>query len=610
MNARFSRRGAEEQRGKVFSDSTLCRSASLHLCGKYARPLSMLIALGILSGLHEAHGVAIHASADPVKDEPKITEKDREHWAFKPLQTTPGKTSIDDFITPQPQADHATLIRRLSFDLTGLPPSPEAVRTFVHQSHSSHHSYEVLVDQLLASPRYGEHWAQWWLDLARFAETDGFEYDAERGRAWQYRDWVIDALNRDMPFDEFVQKQIAGDLMGDETATGFLFACPDMPDLNKQDERRHVLLNDITTTVGSVGLGLTVGCAQCHDHPYDPISQADFYRLRAFFDNTVLPKERKPLGPSVRVFTEGVPASTVFVRGDFKRPGATIQPAFPRLFGETPPDADRATLAKWIASKDNAIFLRTMANRLWQQHFGQPLAAIPGDLGHQGEAPSNPALLDWLAAELPRQNWSLKKLHKVIVMSKHYQQTALPRKRLTGEMLRDAMLSVSGQLNLKTGGPGVKLPLPKEISDTLLKKQHEVNPDATEHNRRSIHTFARRNLRNPLFELFDRPDAQMSCARRNESTTAPQALMLLNSEFAHGIAAKIAADLTEQHGSDASALITTATLRCLSREPTKHGIEAGQKFLQKQTSLTSSFRDAFADYCLALLNSNEFLYID
>ncbi|MDP1592605.1 MAG: DUF1549 and DUF1553 domain-containing protein [Prosthecobacter sp.] len=564
----------------------------------------------LLLAWSNALAVAIHASADPVKDEPKITEKDREHWAFKPLQSTPGKTGIDDFIAPLPQADPATLIRRLTFDLTGLPPSPEAVRTFVHHSHSSHQSYEALVDQLLASPRYGEHWAQWWLDLARFAETDGFEYDADRGRAWQFRDWVIDALNRDMPFDEFVQKQIAGDLMGDETATGFLFAAPDMPDLNNQDERRHVLLNDITTTVGSVYLGLTVGCAQCHDHAYDPISQADFYRLRAFFDNTVLPKERKPLGPFVRVFTEGVPASTVFVRGDFKRPGATIHPAFPRLFGETPPNADRAVLAKWLASKNNAIFLRTMANRIWQQHFGKPLAAIPGDLGHQGEAPTDPALLDWLAAELPLQSWSLKKLHKVIVMSKHYQQAVAPSKRLTGEMLRDAMLTVSGQLNLKTGGPGVKLPLPKEISDTLLKKQHEVNPDATEHNRRSIYTFARRNLRNPLFELFDRPDAQMSCARRNESTTAPQALMLLNSEFAHTIAAKLVADLNAAHGSDAAALITEATQRCLARQPTKQELEAGQKFLQKQTVLTPSFREALADYCLALLNSNEFVYVD
>ena len=568
------------------------------------------IALALLLAVNHAHAVSIHASADPVKDEPKVTEKDRDHWAFKPLQTTPGKTSIDDFIAPLPQADPAKLIRRLSFDLIGLPPSPEAVRTFVHQSNSSHQSYEALVDKLLASPRYGEHWAQWWLDLARYADTDGFEYDAERGRAWQYRDWVIEALNRDMPFDEFVQKQIAGDLMGDETGTGFLFSAPDMPDLNNQSERRHVLLNDITTAVGSVCFGLTVGCAQCHDHPYDPVSQADFYRLRAFFDNTVLPKERKPLGPFVREFTEGVPASTVFVRGDFKRPGPAIQPAFPRIFGATPPNADRLALAKWITSKDNALFLRATANRLWQQHFGKPLAAIPGDLGHQGEAPTNPALLDWLAAELPRQNWSLKKLHKVIVMSNHYQQASAPRKRLSGEMLRDAMLAVSGQLNLKTGGPGVKLPLPKEISDTLIKKQAEPTADVAEHTRRSIYTFARRNLRHPLFELFDRPDAQISCARRNESTTAPQALMLLNSEFAHQIAAKLATDLTSQQGSEASVLITSATLRCLSRNPTKQEIEAGQKFLQKQTTLTSSFNDAFADYCLALLNSNEFVYVD
>jgi hypothetical protein len=567
---------------------------------------AVCIAITLVLIANHAPGVAIHASANPVKDEPMIREKDRDHWAFKPLQTAPGKTGIDDFINPQPKADPATLIRRLTFDLIGLPPTPQEVSAFTQNPFS----FESVVDKLLANPRYGEHWAQWWLDLARFAETDGFEYDAERNRAWQYRDWVINALNNDLPFDEFVQKQIAGDLMGDETATGFLLAAPDMPDLNNQSERRHVLLNDITTTVGSVGLGLTVGCAQCHDHPYDPISQADFYRLRAFFDNTVLPKERKPLGPSVRVFTEGVPASTVFVRGDFKRPGPAIQPAFPRLFGESPPNADRATLAKWIASKDNVIFLRTMANRVWQQHFGQPLAAIPDDLGHQGEAPSNPTLLDWLAAELPRQNWSLKKLHKVIVMSKHYQQAALPRKRLTGEMLRDALLTVSGQLNLKTGGPGVKLPLPKEISDTLLKKQHEVNPDATEHHRRSIYTFARRNLRHPLFELFDRPDAQMSCARRNESTTAPQALMLLNSEFAQAIAAKLATDLNARHGSEATALITEATLLCLSRQPTKQEKEVGPKFLQKQTAITPNFQAALADYCLALLNSNEFVYVD
>ena len=582
------------------------------------RPKSLFITIAlslIIAG--NVPAVSIHASADPVKDERPIKPEDKEHWAFKPLQMTPGKKGIDDLAKPASlPADPATLIRRLTFDLIGLPPTPEEVTAFVNECRSGstfvirHSSLEALADRLLASPRYGEHWAQWWLDLARYADTDGFEYDTERKHAWQYRDWVIDAFNRDMPFDAFVQHQIAGDLMGDETATGFLFSCPDMPDLNNQSERRHVLLNDIATTVGAVGLGLTVGCAQCHDHPYDPISQADFYRLRAFFDNTVLTKNSKPLGPAVRVFTEGIPASTVFVRGDFKRPGPEIQPAFPRVFGATPAKPDRTALAQWLASKDNALFLRTMANRLWQQHFGKPLAAIPGDLGHQGEFPTNPALLDWLAAELPRQKWSLKRLHKIIVMSKTYQQKSSTPTRLTGEMLRDAMLSISGQLNLKTGGPGVKLPLPKEISSTLLKNQSEITKDVSEHTRRSIYAFARRNLRNPLFELFDRPDAQISCARRNASTTAPQALMLLNSDFAHSIAAKIAAQLNEQHGSDVAALITAATMQCLSRQPTAQEIEIGQKFLQKQTALTPGFREALADYCLALLNSNEFVYVD
>lgn len=556
-----------------------------------------------------AHGVAIHASADPVKDEPQITEKDREHWAFRPLQPTAEKAGLDDFEKPGPQADAATLLRRVTFDLMGLPPTPEEVAAFLKEPGKS---YEAVVDRLLASPRYGEHWAQWWLDLARYAETDGFEYDAERNRAWQYRDWVIDALNRDLPFDVFVQQQIAGDLLpeGEEKATGFLFSCPDMPDLNNQDERRHVLLNDIASTIGSVGLGLTVGCAQCHDHPYDPVSQADFYRLRAFFNNTVLTKTGKQLGPAVRVFTEGVPASTVFVRGDFKRPGPEIQPAFPRLLGETPPQADRAALAKWLTSKDNMLFLRAMANRLWQQHFGKPLAAVPGDLGHQGEAPSNPALLDWLAAELPRQNWSLKKVHKVIVMSQTYQQAVLPRKRLTGEMLRDAMLSVTGAINLKAGGPSARLPYPKEISATLLKNQAEFTKDVTEHQRRSIYTFARRNARNPLFDMFDRPDALISCSRRNESTTAPQALMLLNSEFAQDMASRLAAVLNEAHGSDGEALITEATLRCLARVPTKEELATGQKFLQQQAALAPSFREALSDFCLALMNSNEFVYVD
>jgi len=571
------------------------------------------VLLTMLSGMRQSHAVAIHASADPVKDEPAITDKDRQHWAFQPLAKTDAKASLEKLSPPQSApADWATLTRRVYFDLTGLPPPSDDAETRRLGDAEKEKAYETLVDELLASPRYGEHWAQWWLDLARFAETDGFEYDAERGRAWQYRDWVIQALNEDMPFDQFMQQQIAGDLLpgGNETATGFLFAAPDMPDINNQSERRHVLLNDITTTVGAVGLGLTVGCAQCHDHPYDPVSQADFYRLRAFFDNTVLPKERKQIGPAVRVFTEGVPVSTVFVRGDFKRPGPEIRPAFPRILGQPSENPDRAALAKWLTRRDNVLFLRATANRLWQQHFGQPLAAVPGDLGHQGEAPKNPALLDWLAAELPRQSWSLKKLHKLIVMSPTYLQAKLPPRRLTGEMLRDAMLAAAGQLNLKSGGPSVRLPMPKEVSDTLLKKQLDVTADVTEHTRRSIYTFARRNVRHPLFDLFDRPDALMSCARRNESTTAPQALMLLNSDFAQETAAKIADTLTEEHQSDTAKLIAAATQRCLSRSATAAEIKTGSAFLDQQTAIAGSFRGALADYCLALLNSNEFVFVD
>lgn len=548
------------------------------------------------------HAAAIRATDDPVRDERPVTDEDRRHWAWQPLQIRKGAT-LDSLAGPaMKQAEKAVLIRRVCFDLTGLPPRDVDLTK----------DYETLVDALLASPAYGEHWAQGWLDLARFAETDGFEYDADRARAWQYRDWVVAALNRDLPWDEFVRQQIAGDLLpgGESVATGFLMAAPDMPDLNNQDERRHVLLNDITGTVGTMGLGMTLGCAQCHDHPYDPVSQADFYRLRAFFDNLILPKERKQIGPEARVFTAGVPVSRVFIRGDFRRPGPAVPPAYPRFLGTTPQGADRAALARWLTDEGNVMFLRATANRLWQQHFGRPLSEVPGDLGLQGKPPENPALLDWLAAELPRQGWSLKRLHKVIVMSKTYRQAGLAPRRLTGEMLRDAMLSVSGRLNPKAGGPGVRLPLPAEVSGTLIKKQGDAHPDPAEHDRRSLYVFARRNLRLPMFELFDRPDAQSACARRNESTTAPQALMLINSGFAQDCARSLAASLMEQHGSETRALITAATRRCLGRLPSEHELASGARFLELQNARAGGFNAALADYCLALMNSNEFVFVD
>ncbi|MEN3942656.1 DUF1549 and DUF1553 domain-containing protein [Prosthecobacter sp. SYSU 5D2] len=591
-----------------------------------------------------AQGRAIRASSDPVKDEPPIAEKDRQHWAFKPLSDAPNQKNdqagqnLDALIRarlaaaglkPSPQADAATLIRRITFDLIGLPPAPEEVAVFeVEFKTAPAAALNALVDRLLASPRYGEHWAQWWLDIARFAETDGFEHDRERNRAWQYRDWVIAALNQDQPFDDFVRQQIAGDLLpeGEVAATGFLFSGPDMPDLNNQDERRHVVLNEITSTVGSAFLGLTIGCAQCHDHAYDPVSQADFYRLRAFFNQAVVPKSDRQLGPSVREFTEGVPASVVYVRGDFRRPGPEIRPGFPRIGGGLEMTAaDRTGLARWITRADNGLFLRATVNRLWQQHFGRPIAPTPGDLGLQSEEPTHPELLDWLAAELPRQGWSLKRLHKLILMSDTYQQAtqppgmdaaavdlyaAMPRRRVSGEVLRDAMLSVTGQLHFKAGGPGVHLPLPREVSGTLLKKQAPVVSAASEQRRRSIYVFARRNARQPIFELFDRPDALASCSRRQQSTTAPQALLLMNSEFSLEMAATLARQAVAKHGSDAAAILTWVTERCFSRKPRDVEVALGQDFIREQTMLTGSFEAAVADYCLAVMNANEFVYVD
>lgn len=603
------------------------------------KPLLVTLLLGLT--VASAHARAIRASADPVADEPPITPKDQQHWAFQPLPLRAAKQSpktLDGFIVqklaeaglkPSPQAEPAVLIRRITFDLIGLPPSEAEVSAFVTRFEKRPQAVlAALIDRLLASPLYGEHWGQWWLDIARFAETDGFEHDRERNRAWQYRDWVITAFNRDQPLDDFVRQQIAGDLLpgGEPIATGFLFSGPDMPDLNNQDERRHVVLNEITSTVGSAFLGLTIGCAQCHDHAYDPVSQADFYRLRAFFDKAVLPKLDKQIGPSVREYTDGVPASVVYVRGDFHRPGPGIQPGFPRIAGGSSQSAtDRASLAHWITRPENALFLRATVNRIWQQHFGRPLAPTPGDLGLQSEAPTHPELLTWLAAELPRQRWSLKQLHKTILMSATYQQAtqppemdpaavnlygAMPRKRLSGEMLRDAMLSVTGQLNLKKGGPGIHLPLPKEISGTLLSKQASAVPDISEQRRRSIYAFARRNARQPIFDLFDRPDALASCSRREQSTTAPQALLMMNSEFSQGIADTLATQAMAANGSSAPNIVAWLSTRCLSRSCTPQEVQLGRQFLESQTALTGTFQEALADYCLALLNANEFIYID
>ncbi len=688
----------------------------------------------------------------PIVETP-IADTDREHWAFRPVvrpalpavkDGTWPRNSIDAFIlakleetghAPAPSAGRATLLRRLSFDLAGLPPTPGELAAF--ENDKAPDAYERTVDRLLASPAYGERWAQHWLDLARFAETDGFEHDKVRPQAWKYRDWVIAALNADLPYDAFVRQQVACDegagsklkVQGSKPenatlnlelgtwnspqansslATAYCLAGPDMPDINDQVERRHNLLNELTATVGAALLGLQMGCAQCHDHKYDPISQADFYRLRAVFEPSVPPLKRD-VPYNFLAEQKDAPAARFWIRGDHRRPGVEVEPAFPRIATPTrrasegdvtptrsvseesvsPGDAASLTLrvgirsqfADWLFTDDNPLTARVMSNRLWQHHFGRGIFETPSDVGLINAGPTHPELLDWLATELRgvldgglrERGWGLKRMHRAILGSATYQQISdfrfptsdlqtiqsgnlqseirnlkspfspFPRRRLDGEAIRDAMLSAAGLLTSDRGGPGVMPPLPPELVGTLLKGQWQESPDEADHYRRSIYVFARRNLRYPIFEAFDRPDANASCPVRNRSTTAPQSLVLLNSEFsllaARHLAGRIeggqgTGDREQEPGGREQELarqVEQLYLLTLSRRPTKTETASLTRFLRDQRGrLAADTRPkselalpigcedtadpyaaaALVDACLALVNASEFLYVD
>lgn len=734
-----------------------------------AAAIAACLALGLVLAMRGTSVGAEAASEIPARP---ITAAEREHWAYRPIAAPSvpeiadprfGQHPIDRFlkaalarrsVEPLPRASRTTLARRLALDLTGLPPTPEQIAEFLDDRSPA--AYENLVDRLLASPAYGERWAQHWLDLARFAETDGFEHDLVRPNAWRYRDWVIDAMNRDMPFDEFVRMQLAGDELhpGDPqaaVATGFLLCGPDMPDLNLADERRHVVLNEMTSTVGSVFLALQVGCAQCHDHKYDPIRQTDFYRLRAFFESADIfrdhpiptaeqfaarraaeaaadplerprdkrrreleelgksrfrdknPDERPSLKqqlrelsdderqdhatlveqlraapklpelPAGRVMRDGEPrAGHVYLRGDFRQPGPSVECGFPELLApvasetiESPPERPRTKLADWLMSAENPLVARVMANRIWQWHFGIGLSASASDFGVMGIEPENPELLDWLARRFRDDGWGMKKMHRLIVTSEAYQIASYPfdagwsadetrsargiwqrssardprntllwrrrATRLDAEMIRDAMLAISGQLSARRGGPGVRPPLPPEVTATLLKDQWQVSGDDEDHRRRSIYLFVRRNLRYPMFDVFDRPDTNASCPLRHESTTATQSLELFNSEFSLRCARHLAGMLLRSEPANRTNRLQEAYLRVFGRRANEDVVRLAEAFLDRQQeSLRTDRRtpadlalpvgapddgDPFAastwvDFCLALLNANEFVYVD
>ncbi|MFN0019545.1 MAG: DUF1549 and DUF1553 domain-containing protein [Pirellulaceae bacterium] len=620
--------------------------------------------------------------------EPPLTQTERQHWSFKPilrpklpeLADAKGwcRGGIDRFILlqldekksiPADEASRETLLRRLTFDLTGLPPTFSEMEAFTNDNEPD--ACERLVDRLLASPAYGERWGQHWLDLARFAETDGYEHDLVRKEAWRYRDWVVGALNADLPYDEFVRQQVAGDEEGDRgqgtgdkiesqasdfkseisdgskpkqtpltrssIPTMFCLSGPDMPDINSQEQRKHELLNEVAGTIGSVFMGLQIGCAQCHDHKYDPLSQADFYRLRAFFEPAVsLQKDVSVI--ALLTDDKFKSPARIWIRGDWQRPGMEVQPAMVRVLlpasgGREPPDttsadiepnqknqgadaprSPRTNLARWLTSPDHPLTSRVMVNRLWQHHFGKGIVESPSDFGVMGTAPSNPDQLDWLASELMSNGWSLKKLHRRMVCSATYRQASRRPRRLEGEAIRDAMLAASGQLDFRRGGPGVMPPLPEELTKTLLPNHWKASKNPADAVRRSIYIFARRNLRYPLFEAFDRPDPNASCPLRSRSTTATQSLLLFNSDFSLSCAKHLAAEILRDAPEGVTSRITATCRRIWGRSPSDSELKTLTAFLAQQEELlrkaASAPDAALVDLCLALFNTNEFLYLD
>src|SRR5579885_1158659 len=615
------------------------------------------------------------------------------HWAFQPPRrpAVPSvrnrdwvRNPIDSFIlarlesegiAPSPQASRATLIRRVSLDLTGLLPTPQQVQAFLDDNRPD--AYERLVDRLMASPHYGEKWARHWLDLARYADSDGYEKDLSRPWAWRYRQWVIDALNRNMPSDEFTIEPLAGDTLTNREGG------------TDPEQFRDEQVKDRTATVGAVWLGLTVGCAQCHDHKYDPISQKEFYEMSAFFNTAdevnidaplpgevgpylaarpeyekklqelyaqyhvpelqpewekmmryasqhpgehadwdfaygvvrvmldhgvrliamdpaernakereavtrffinnyrqVVSKERfeeikfkelqdklKELDKTLPPFSQAPiiaqnphpPKTWIQIKGDYREHGPEVQPAVLSVLNPMPPDPQptRLTLARWLVSRDNPLTARVAVNRFWQELFVRGIVFTSEDFGTQGDKPSHPQLLDWLAVEFMDHNWDMKYIQRLIVTSATYRQSSAVRPelvtrdpynillarqsrlRLPAELIRDETLEAGGLLNLsRIGGPSIHPPQPKGVAELSYASSVQWNETTRpDRDRRGLYIHFQRTTPYPQLMIFDEPNSNLSCTRRQRSNTPLQALNLLNDpvffEAAQGLAFRL-----------------------------------------------------------------------
>ena len=612
----------------------------------------------------------------------------QQHWAFTPPQRPAlppvkdmawPRQDLDHFVlkrlesqglVPSPPAERSRILRRVSFDLTGLPPTLDELNTFL--SDPSPAAYEKAVDRLLASPRYGERMAAVWLDLARYADTDGYQDDEPR-IMWRWRDWVVDSLNQNLTFDQFTIQQLAGDLLPDASpeqklATGFLRNNR----VNGEggsiaDEFRVEYAVDRVDTVSTTWMGLTAGCARCHDHKYDPISQTEFYGLFAFFNNISEPGTyRRSSAPTIKVpprvvqrqldrihrelqvlerdspayteletwhrqLWEQVPATMImreddaretFVlgRGQYDQPGAKVTPGVPEVLPALPPGspANRLALARWLVDPSHPLTARVAANRLWQLHFGSGLVPTPEDFGVQGEPPTHPLLLDWLASELIRLEWDVKAFQRMIVTSATYLESSKltpallekdpanrllargPRLRLPAEMIRDQALAVSGLLVGSLGGPSVKPYQPAGIWNEIAggatgayKKGYEQGTGAHLY-RRSLYSFWRRTIHPPGMEVFDAPSREVCTSRRERTNTPLQALTLMNDVTYVEAARALAQRLIREGGPTDVDRVGFGFRLVTSRHPEPNEVEVLMRGLERHRSTYEADPEAAA----------------
>ncbi|HET7833153.1 MAG TPA: DUF1549 and DUF1553 domain-containing protein [Gallionella sp.] len=724
-------------------------------------------------------------------DEPVIKQKD---WVRTPIDAFVLARLEAKGIKPSQDADRAAFIRRATLDVWGVIPSPEEVKAFV--ADRSPDAYEKLVDRLLSSPKYGERQARRWLDLARYADSTGFQNDTTRPNMWRYRDYVVNSFNQDKPYDRFIKEQLAGDEIAPNDpnaliATGFLLNYPDNYNSRDLVQRQYQIATDMTDTVGQALLGTTLGCARCHNHKSDKITQKDYFSLLAFFANVTVnekvplkekgaddrkfeeqqakyqaatreirdkqkaiidtvreagekyhkeryltdsrdaifkPKEQwtpldrwvnhrlanvssdrdvagylrltaedknhpqhtaeniakwaeyQKLGEQLKRFdnlrpesgsryisaaTElgpDSPPTHIRFTGVHERPLDEVQPAFPvALTGEKPeivPSATssgrRTALANWIASPNNPLTARVFVNRIWNQYFGTGIVKTVSDFGKAGEKPSNPELLEYLADDFVKEGWSVKKLHRQILLSSVYRQSSahradvfqadpenkllavFPRKRLDAEQIRDSLLVASGQLEGRIGGPAVLPPLPGNVNvgnntfdDNPLWK---VSKDVHDHNRRSLYVFTRRSVPYPMLEVFDPANPQLVHSTRDVTTTPLQALTLFNDDLVFAWSQALAGRVINEAGNSEAAQVDRLYQILFARNADKFEKAALHEFLNKQekiiqskaadgkfvVSIPSGVKTpqaqsplrlaAFVDLVHTVANSNEFSY--